>query len=102
MTQLSGWPLLEFSWAAAMELSSLLEVAEELCVFETLRFSFWVSLLLSPPLLLPPPPQIIDRSGRPAFEVEFKGKNQVFTPVEVASSILKDLLKLGKVEFGHF
>lgn len=46
------------------------------------------------------PLQIIDRSGRPAFEVEFKGKNTVFTPVEVASSILKDLLKLGQSNTG--
>ena len=39
--------------------------------------------------------QTIDRSGKPAFDVEYKGKRQIFTPVEVASSILKDLLKLG-------
>jgi len=44
--------------------------------------------------------QIIDRSGKPAFDVEFKGKRQTFTPVEVASSILKDLLKLGQSNTG--
>jgi len=46
------------------------------------------------------PLQTIDRSGKPAFDVEYKGKRQIFTPVEVASSILKDLLKLGQSNTG--
>jgi len=46
------------------------------------------------------PLQTIDRSGKPAFDIEFKSKRQVFTPVEVASSILKDLLKLGQSNTG--
>jgi len=46
------------------------------------------------------PLQTIDRSGKPAFDVEFKSKRQVFTPVEVASYILKDLLKLGQSNTG--
>lgn len=44
--------------------------------------------------------QIFDRLGRPAFEVDYKGKRQTFTPVEVASAILKDILKLGQSNTG--
>lgn len=46
------------------------------------------------------PLQIINRSGKPAFDVEYKTKRQTFTPIDVGATILKDLLKLGQGNTG--
>jgi len=44
--------------------------------------------------------QVIDKSGKPAFEVELKGKKISPSSVEVTAEIFKDLMKLGQSNTG--